>query len=35
MGTTRGVEEIEEAVADSAIRNAILTTNIQRLLKAG
>ncbi|MGG5818628.1 amidohydrolase family protein [Falsiroseomonas sp. HW251] len=35
MGTTRGVEEIEEAIADPATRDAILTTNILRLLRAG
>jgi aminocarboxymuconate-semialdehyde decarboxylase len=37
MGTTRGVEEIEEAIGDAATRDAILATNILRLLgvKAG
>jgi aminocarboxymuconate-semialdehyde decarboxylase len=32
MGTTRGVEEIEEAIADPATRQAILRGNIARLL---
>jgi aminocarboxymuconate-semialdehyde decarboxylase len=32
MGTTRGVEEIEEAIADPATRRALFATNIRRLL---
>jgi aminocarboxymuconate-semialdehyde decarboxylase len=34
MGTTRGVEEIEEAIADAAIRQAILHGNAMRLIGA-
>jgi aminocarboxymuconate-semialdehyde decarboxylase len=33
MGTTHGVEEIEEAIGDPATRQAILQGNIRRLLK--
>ncbi|MCR0985156.1 amidohydrolase family protein [Roseomonas populi] len=32
MGTTRGVEEVEEAIADPAARDAILSGNARRLL---
>jgi aminocarboxymuconate-semialdehyde decarboxylase len=33
MGTTRGVEEIEDAIGDVAVRQAILEGNTRRLLK--
>jgi len=32
MGTTRGVEEIEEAIADAAVRAALLEGNARRLI---
>jgi hypothetical protein len=34
MGTTRGVEEVEEAVADPGVRPALFEGNIRRLLRA-
>ncbi|MFC7738097.1 amidohydrolase family protein [Roseomonas sp. GCM10028921] len=33
MGTTRGVEEVEEAIANPAARDAILSGNARRLLR--
>ncbi|WP_159351323.1 amidohydrolase family protein [Roseomonas harenae] len=34
MGTTRGVEEVEEAIADAGARDAILSGNARRLFAA-
>jgi aminocarboxymuconate-semialdehyde decarboxylase len=34
MGTTRGVEEVEEAIGDAGARQAILAGNARRLLRA-
>jgi aminocarboxymuconate-semialdehyde decarboxylase len=34
MGTARGVEEVEEAVADQGVRHALFEGNIRRLLRA-
>ncbi len=34
MGTTRGVEEVEEAIGDAGARQAILEGNARRLLRA-